>query len=101
MLSVLGEEILNPIYQKVGTMGARDAEEFKSFVRMEIQDKKVRLAAKSSESSKVAAVAKQQAATGIQRGGSPVATPKKEYGSFDDMKSDMGAMLDNLLAVNR
>lgn len=100
-LSVLGQPFLDSVYQKVGTMGARDVEEFKQYVRMEIEDTKARLSATNANASKVAAVAKQQAATGIQRGGSPVAAPKKEYTNFEDMKPDIGAMLDNLLSASR
>lgn len=97
-LSVLGQPFLDAVYQKVGTMGAKDVAEFKEFVRLEIQDYQARLGARSDAKAKEAAAAKAAAVSGIQRGGSPVAAPKKEYDSFEAMKPDIESLLNTLTA---
>lgn len=93
VLSAFGPDLTNVIYEKVAGMEPQNAEEAKTFIRLQVDAYKDKLKSITGAQAKAAAVVKAQAAAGIQRGGSPVVPAKKDYTSFNDMQSDMEAFL--------
>ncbi len=93
VLAVFGPDLANVIYEKVAAQDPKGVAQTKEFIRLHVEDYKARVKAITGETAKAAVIAKAQAASGIQRGGSPVLPEKKDYSSFNDMQSDMEAFL--------
>jgi len=93
VLKVLGSDYAEQVYAKVLQLAPATPAEAKEYIRLEIDSMKQRLHALTGDAAKASAVAKAKAATGIERGGSPVTPSPKEYSSFKDMHGDIEAWL--------
>ena len=85
----------NTVYEEVTKMGPTSPAQAQEYIRTYIEGVAQGLAAQRTEAAKAAAVAKAAAATGTERGGSPVTPAKREYDSLNDaqMRDDMLAFL--------
>jgi hypothetical protein len=93
VLKVFGPDYANIVYEKVARLQPSNPAEAKEYIRLEVDQTISRLTEATGTAAKVAAVAKAQAATGTERGGSPVTPTPKEYDSFAAMRGDMEAWL--------
>lgn len=92
-LAIYGPDLADVIYAEAGKLGPKNVTEAKDLIRLAVEDRVSRIKAASTVSAKTAAVEKAKAASGIQRGGSPVPPEKKEYKDLKSMRDEMLAFV--------
>lgn len=85
----------NTVYEEVTKMGPTSPAQAQEYIRTFIEGVAQGVAAQRTEAAKAEAVARARAATGTERGGSPVTPAPREYANLNDtqMRDDMLAFL--------